>query len=71
MSRKKFLCLDCKVDTGKIAEYYLLKDSVWLVANPDYAGMLCIECCERRLGRKLVFDDFSEVSVRLQERMKR
>jgi hypothetical protein len=53
-------CLDCGVDTSGrgIAEYYMVANEVWLVANPADAGMLCIGCIEKRLGRKLKSDDF-------------
>lgn len=59
-SRRKFLCLDCKVDTGKIAEHYMLKDDVWFSVHPSRSGMLCIGCIEVRLGRMLNKQDFND-----------
>jgi hypothetical protein len=52
-------CIDCGVDTDAINESgYMLHDDLWCQANPAEAGMLCIGCCERRLGRKLCRNDF-------------
>jgi hypothetical protein len=51
-------CIDCGVDTDAINESYMIHDELWRAANPDEAGMLCVGCCERRLGRKLCRDDF-------------
>lgn len=56
----RFICLDCKVDTSAINEYYMVHDHVWLaVVNSKTTGMLCIGCLEKRLGRTLKFADFS------------
>jgi len=51
-------CLDCKIHTHLIGEYYMLKHDLWKIVNPDYHGMLCISCVEERLGRKLKKRDF-------------
>lgn len=58
-SRRKWLCLDCKVDTGKIGEFYFLKTELWLQAVGSTNGMLCIECLEKRIGRQLEPGDFT------------
>lgn len=51
-------CLDCKLCTHCLGEYYNVHDSVWdAVGKP--AGMLCIGCLEARLGRQLTVNDFS------------
>lgn len=63
MSRRKFLCLDCNVDTGKAHEHYMLKDEVWLSVVDSIVGMLCIDCIEKRLGRKLNKTDFNDSHV--------
>ena len=55
-----FLCLDCGQDTCLLGEYYMVRDEFWLAANPDRAGMLCIGCLERRLGRELTSSDFTD-----------
>lgn len=60
MSRRRFICLDCNVDTGKLGEHYMLKDSVWWAAHPSPLGMLCIGCVESRLSRRLDSDDFND-----------
>jgi hypothetical protein len=80
MSRKRFLCLDCGVDTGKIHEHYFVQTDLWLSAVGSKTGMLCVEHLEARMGRRLVPDDFPDVSInnpkyeaksnRLLERMK-
>jgi hypothetical protein len=79
MSRRKFLCLDCQVDTGKIGEHYMLIDETWRLTGLGKYGMLCIEHVERRIGRKLVPSDFNDsylnrprtgiISQRLRDRM--
>ncbi len=78
-SRKKFLCLDCGVDTGRIGEHYMLVDETWHLTGLGKYGMLCVEHVEERIGRKLVVTDFNGsylnnartgiVSQRLAERM--
>ena len=62
-SRSKWICLDCKVDTGKIYEHYFLKQSVWDTIHTSIKGMLCIGCAEQRLGRKLTKDDFTDCYI--------
>jgi hypothetical protein len=57
---RRFHCLDCDVHTSAIGEYYMLRDEVWLEANPDGDGMLCVGCLEKRLGRRLEPTDFTE-----------
>lgn len=62
-SRRKFLCLDCRVDTGRIHEHYFIKTELWLTVMPSIVGMLCIGCLEDRLGRELVANDFTDASI--------
>jgi hypothetical protein len=52
-------CLDCKINTDAIDEYYMLRNEVWEEANADIDGKLCISCVERRLGRTLTAADFT------------
>lgn len=59
MSRKKFLCLDCKIDTGKAGEHYMLIDETWKLTGLGKIGMLCIQDVETRIGRKLTPSDFN------------
>lgn len=60
MSRKRFKCLDCSVDTGKIGEHYMLTDETWYQIHDSNIGMLCLGCLEVRLGRKLTAQDFNQ-----------
>jgi hypothetical protein len=53
-----FDCLDCRVDTVAIDEWYRVRNEVWAAANPSEHGMLCIGCLEARLGRRLSRRDF-------------
>ena len=62
-SRRKFLCLDCGVDTGRINEFYFVHTNLWLKAVGSIKGMLCIGCLEKRLGRQLLASDFPDVSI--------
>ena len=59
-SRRKFLCLDCGVDTGRIGEHYMLIDSVWNLTGLGKIGMLCVEHVETRIERKLQPTDFND-----------
>lgn len=62
-NRKKFLCLDCGVDTGKIHEHYFIKTDTWLSVVGTNRGMLCIGCLEARLSRKLTSQDFTSCTI--------
>lgn len=62
-SRKKFLCLDCKVDTGKIGEHYFINTDTWLSVVGSKIGMLCVGCLEARLSRQLTVEDFPNVTI--------
>lgn len=80
MSRRKFLCLDCQVDTGKAGEHYMLIQETWELTGLGKFGMLCIGDVEKRIGRKLVASDFNNsylnkprtgiISNRLLDRMR-
>lgn len=62
-SRRRFHCVDCRVDTGKIGEFYFIKTALWLGVMPTISGMLCVGCLEKRLGRRLVRGDFTEATI--------
>lgn len=62
-SRTKWLCLDCRVDTGKIGEHYFVNTALWLSVTKSKIGMLCIGCLEKRLGRRLNPGDFPDVYI--------
>ena len=62
-SRRIFLCMDCKVDTGKIGEFYMLRNETWNLIHNSNRGMLCVGCLEKRLGRQLEKSDFNDSFV--------
>ena len=62
-STLKWLCLDCKVHTGKAHEHYFVHTLLWMSAVRSEAGMLCVGCLEKRIGRRLVRADFPEVHI--------
>ena len=52
---------DCKCcgkncDTNK-KDYYMIKDDLWEKVYPQTKGMLCMDCLEGKLGRKLTKSD--------------
>ena len=63
MSRRKWICLDCKQDTGKMREHYFVNLDLWLGAVGSKTGMLCIGCLESRIGRTLVKSDFTNAHI--------
>lgn len=62
-SRRRFLCVDCGVDTGKAHEFYFVDTKLWLSVMPSINGMLCVGCLEKRLGRQLRASDFPDVTI--------
>lgn len=55
------LCVDCKVNTMDMNEYYMVNDSLWKRAGmKQHDGFLCIGCLETRVGRGLTSRDFTE-----------
>lgn len=57
-------CRDCRVDTQRNGEYYMVHDEIWALAGLDVCdGMLCIGCLERRLDRELTRADFPDVPI--------
>lgn len=60
-------CMDCDVHTVDIDEYYMLKKEIWLSIVPEDRGMLCISCVDKRLGRKLTPEDFSDCLLNEEE----
>jgi hypothetical protein len=65
-------CADCGFGTITGGEYYMVKEEVWEAA---WAGrrkpwhelpgqqVLCIGCLEKRIGRKLTANDFTDAPV--------
>jgi hypothetical protein len=62
-SRRPWRCIDCGVDTGAIGHYYMVSNDLWASAGmqPDGGGMLCLDCLEKRIGRPLIYDDFTAI----------
>lgn len=58
-----FVCLDCQQNLLESGEYYMLHDDLWARINPRIDGQLCIDCAERRLGRRLTPDDFTDAPI--------
>lgn len=59
------LCFDCRVDTDRIKEYYMVQFELWRTIIPAELQKreFCIGCLEARLGRQLVSTDFIEAPV--------
>lgn len=57
------LCLDCGEHTILKGEYYMVHNEIWNTVNRRDSGMLCIECLEDRLGRKLTKEDFTGAPI--------
>jgi hypothetical protein len=54
-------CFDCEMD---IPQNYMVHDEVWELAGlASNGGLLCFDCLENRLGRKLTIDDFSDKPI--------
>lgn len=54
----KFKCRGCGILTNKIGEHYYIDSRLWLQANRQHNGMMCIGCVEARIGRSLTPKDF-------------
>lgn len=53
-------CQDCRkscLDTDY--DYYMVKDHIWELHGVG-DEMLCIECLQKRIGRDLVYKDFTD-----------
>jgi adenosine deaminase len=61
---KLFVCIDCSINTDEIHELYMIHDDLWKDAgvSPE-GGMLCIQCLEVRLNRRLHAGDFMNLSI--------
>jgi hypothetical protein len=54
--RQKFTCKDCKNYEYKM---YMVNNNIWDKYGAG-EGTLCIPCLEKRMGRKLKKEDFSQ-----------
>jgi hypothetical protein len=59
-------CVDCGLDTFKADHYYMVGNELWAAAGMEpFGGMLCLHCLEERIGRKLVYEDFTAIVPRV------
>lgn len=60
-----YLCDDCGEDIHELGDYCMMRTEVWHQVMPtdNGAGKLCIACIEKRLGRKLTYEDFGFVPL--------
>jgi len=63
----EFFCVDGDVDTFVNEHFYMLRNKLWAQIAPDVAGMLCLDCAEKRLGRSLNKSDFAAVPLNKQQ----
>lgn len=55
-------CYDCGMDLEEIKQYFMVKDHLWQKYGVG-KNMLCMDCFEKKIGRRLLLDDFSYTSV--------
>ncbi len=61
-SKRKWICIDCPRDTRH--EHYFVNNSVWFgEAKMPETGMLCVQCLEGRIGRRLEPSDFTDAFI--------
>jgi hypothetical protein len=57
-------CFDCGRDLDTIGEFaYCVTPAVWAAAVLAHEAAACVRCLERRLGRRLEPDDFSDAPI--------
>jgi hypothetical protein len=64
-----FACQDCPKDTRQ-DDYYMVHNALWAKVHPKINGMLCLSCLERRLGRRLRVDDFTDANINWNPRLR-
>lgn len=61
-SKRKWICTDCPRDTKH--EHYFVNNNVWFdEAKMPESGMLCVQCLEGRIGRRLEPSDFTDAFI--------
>lgn len=61
-SKRKWNCVDCNRCTK--LEHYFVNSNVWFnLAGMSEKGMLCVDCIEKRIGRKLNSFDFTDAHI--------
>jgi hypothetical protein len=61
-------CWDCGRDTTRCGHYYMLMDSLWYEIASWEEEILCLDCCEARLGARLTEDMFYLTPVEIERR---
>ena len=59
-------CMDChKKIKGNTEDYYMVHDEIWEegVQSKDRIKLLCLDCLEKRLRRKLKVEDFTDYPI--------
>ena len=58
-----FPCVDCGEDTFN--EHFMVHDYLWDIAfmGEPGEGDICVGCLERRIGRRLYGEDFTDAPV--------
>lgn len=51
------LCNDCGRDVEQIKQYFMVNDDIWQKYG-NKEGFLCMDCLEKRIGYKLLLNDF-------------
>ena len=59
--KTKWNCLYCKTNTQY--EHFFLCNDVWSKIYNSDKGMICVLCCEKKLGRKLEKKDFTSAFI--------
>jgi hypothetical protein len=61
-SKRKWICTDCPRNTKH--EHYFVKNQVWFgEARMSEVGMLCVQCLEGRIDRRLEPSDFTNAFI--------
>ena len=59
------ICRDCQCPAGPgDGHYYTLRDDLWR-SIADKRDILCLDCCEARLGRTLTADMFTALPTEI------
>mgnify|MGYP003451409732 FL=1 len=59
--KTKWNCLYCTQNTQY--EHFFLSHSVWSKIHSSPKGMVCVQCCEKKLGRELTSKDFTSAFI--------
>ena len=59
--KSRWDCLHCKNNTQY--EHFFLHKEIWSKIHSSNKGMICVLCCEKKLGRKLTSKDFTPAFI--------